>query len=177
MENLIATLMAIFLYSGYWMVVLSIFSTGILLIRTTRKSARQADASQSWPATTGRITGSRTSYSRFTEDWSVRVSYEYQVLGRSYTGTKVAFGVAKSYQYPSQARNDLACYPLNWQVTVYYDPSNPAEAVLERKVGNASRTIFVTALGVVLISFGLCNFCPFILYGLPAVVGTLTGSK
>jgi hypothetical protein len=165
------------MYSGYVMVVLSIFSAGILFIRTTRKSARQVDASQGWPATIGRITEARTSYSRFAQDWSVRISYEYQVLDQSYTGTKVAFGVAKSYQYPSQARNDLACYPLNWQVTVYYDPSNPAEAVLERKVGNASRTMFVTALGVVLISFGLCNFCPFILYGLAAAVGALTGSK
>ena len=169
--------MAIFLYSGYWMVVLSIFSTGILLIRTTRKSARQADASQSWPATTGRITGSRTSYSRFAKDWPVRVSYEYQVLGRSYTGTKVAFGVAKSYQYPSQARNDLACYPLNWQVTVYYDPSNPAEAVLERKVGDTSKTPFVKSLGVIAIFLGLGNFCQFIFIVLATAVGTLTRSK
>jgi hypothetical protein len=166
--------MAIFILSGYGMVVLSIFSVGILLICTTRKSARLADASQSWPATTGRITEARTSYSRFAEDWSVRISYEYQVLGQSYTGTKVAFGVAKSYQTPIQAENDLACYPPDWQVTVYYDPSNPAEAVLERKVGGTSRTTFVTALGVVLISFGLCNFCPFIFYGLAAVIGTLT---
>jgi hypothetical protein len=107
----------------------------------------------------------------------VRVSYEYQVLGQSYTGAKVAFGVAKSYRFRSQAENALAYYPLDSQVTVYYDPSNPAEAVLERKVGDTSKTPFVKSLGVIVIFLGLGNFCQFIFIVLAAAVGALTGSK
>jgi len=174
MENLIATLFL----SGYGLVSLLIFGVGIFIIHTIRKGARQLDASQGWSATTGRITEAYVhrnlgvGYKHL-----VHVSYEYQLLGQSYAGAKVAFGVAKSYQFRSQAENALACYPLDSQVTVYYDPANPAEAVLERKVGDTSKTPFVKSLGVIAIFLGLGNFCQFIFIVLATAVGTLTRSK
>jgi hypothetical protein len=173
MENLIATFLSIFVLSGYGMGILLIFGAGIFMIYTARKSVRQADASLSWPATTGRITDAHVSY--FMRSRWAHVNYEYQVLGQFYTGTKIAFGFVEFYGTRGQAKNDLARYPLNSQVTVYYDPSNPAEAVLERKAGFAPT--FMTALGVSFIVSGLCASCPLILLGLSVLGSALNGSE
>jgi hypothetical protein len=177
-ENLLTTFVLLCCGGG----LLLIFGgAGIFAIYTGRKSVRQADASQGWPATTGKITDAHVSYSSgmdsdgdSTDSYSACVSYEYQVLGQLYTGTKISFGFAKAHNSRGQAENDLARYPLGSQVTIYYDPSNPTEAVLERKAGNS---VLATILGAAFILLSLCIACPLIFSGLAAAVGTLTGSN
>jgi len=178
MENLTATFILICCGAG----VLLIFGgVGVFAIYTGRKSIRQADASQRWPATTGKITNAQVEYSSSIDtegdsrdSYSPRVSYEYQALGQTYTGTKISFGFSKSYGSRRQAEDELARYPLGSQVTVYYDPSNPAEAVLERKAGGS---MLATVVGVIFIVLSLCISCPMIFSGLAAAFGALAGSK
>jgi hypothetical protein len=178
MENLTATFVMFCCGGG----VLLIFGgVGVFAIYTGRKSVKQADASQAWPATTGTITETHVAHSTHTDtdgdtstSYSALVSYEYQVLGQSHTGTKISFGFTKSHNSYRQAEVELAHYPLGSSVTVYYDPSNPDEAVLERKAGG---TVIATVLGVIFIVLSLCISCPLIFSGLVAAFGVLTGSK
>jgi hypothetical protein len=176
MENLLATF--VLLCCGG--VLLLVFGAGgAFAIYQSRKNLKQADASQGWPATTGRITDAHVNHSTSTDSdgdssdsYSAQVSYEYQALGQPHTGTRISFGFAKSYNSRHQAENELARYPLGAQVAVYYNPSNPAEVVLERKAGGST---LGTVLGVLFIILGLCIACPLIFSGLAAAFGALTG--
>jgi hypothetical protein len=59
------------------------------------------------------------------------VLYSYQVGGRSYQGSLIAPGLEVG-RTGAPAR--LAVYPTGSQVTVYYNPNDPSDAVLETKV-------------------------------------------
>jgi hypothetical protein len=92
---------------------------------------RMATVSQ-WPATMGNVIGSsierRSSEDGYT-DYPV-VQYSYQVGGQAYQSYKLAPGPEVG---GTGARKVVAKYPAGAQVMVFYDPQNPAEAVLERK--------------------------------------------
>ncbi len=177
MDNLVAPFLLLCCGSGLLLIFCGV---GVFAIYAGRKGVKQADASQGWPATTGTVTEARVTYSTQTDtdgdssdSYFPQVSYTYQALGQEYAGHKISFGFAKAHNSRRQAENELARYPLGSQVTVYYNPSNPAEAVLERKAGG---TVIATVLGVAFILLGLCIACPLIFSGLAAAVGALTGS-
>jgi hypothetical protein len=92
---------------------------------------RMATVSQ-WPATMGNVIMSsierRSSEDGYT-DYPV-VQYSYQVGGQAYQSYKLAPGPEVG---GTGARKIIAKYPAGAQVMVFYDPQNPAEAVLERK--------------------------------------------
>ena len=92
---------------------------------------RMATVSQ-WPATMGNVIMStverRSSEDGYT-DYPV-VQYSYQVGGQAYQSYKLAPGPEVG---GSGARKVIAKYQAGAQVMVFYDPRNPAEAVLERK--------------------------------------------
>jgi len=92
---------------------------------------RMATVSQ-WPATMGNVIMStverRSSEDGYT-DYPV-VQYSYQVGGQAYQSYKLAPGPEMG---GTGARKVIAKYPAGAQVMVFYDPRNPAEAVLERK--------------------------------------------
>ena len=92
---------------------------------------RMATVSQ-WPATMGNVIAStierRSSGDGYT-DYPV-VQYSYQVGGQAYQSYKLAPGPEVG---GTGARKVIGKYPAGAQVMVFYDPQNPAEAVLERK--------------------------------------------
>jgi hypothetical protein len=92
---------------------------------------RMATVSQ-WPATMGNVIMStverRSSEDGYT-DYPV-VQYSYQVGGQAYQSYKLAPGPEMG---GTGVRKVIAKYPAGAQVMVFYDPRNPAEAVLERK--------------------------------------------
>jgi hypothetical protein len=103
---------------------------------------REIQAAKSWLPTPGTITssrsemrtvasmgsGSQTKGKTETRNFPA-ISFTYQVKGRKFTGTRYSlrenlgnFAVAET----------LAQYPKGAAVTVFYDPANPAQAVIER---------------------------------------------
>ena len=54
---------------------------------------------------------------------------------------------------PDEARNAIDLHPVGQDVTVYYDPSNPEEAVLYRHIEKG--VIFITTAGGVLLLAGI----------------------
>ncbi len=163
-ENFVPLLFAL-LCGGVF--VLALVALGVFLIVYSMRSRKKAEASQSWPSTVGRITAAevKQSVSRDDDDrehyaYYPSVEYEYQVAGQTYTGKRIAFGGTVATSNPNQAAAQLDRYPVGGEVTVYYNPEKPSEAVLERKAGGFAWGL---AVGIVCLVLGACIACPLLI--------------
>ncbi len=91
-----------------------------------------------WPSTMGIVFTSRSEKQRIKDaDGHVNsmnfpvVHYSYQVNGQLYESTQVTYG--PEFQQKG-IESPLVRYPSGAQVKVFYNPRNPAYAVLERRV-------------------------------------------
>jgi hypothetical protein len=163
-DNLIPFLFAL-VCGGFFILLLA--AVGIFLIIYSRRSSKKADASLSWPATPGTVTFAEVKRGTNRDDdgnesyvYYPSVQYTYQVQGQSFTGRNIAFGGKLASNDPAQAEKELARYPLNGQVPVYYNPDNPSEAVLERKAAGAKWGLVV---GIILLVVSICMACPLLI--------------
>jgi hypothetical protein len=123
---------------------------GIVLGVASVRSRRQAFACAGWPTAPGRIMGARIHteiednltasdqgegshrHRPAEEELSgANVRYAYRVGGRDYQSTRIYVGRPVLSGNPRDAAAIVAKYPPNTQVSIHYNPSNPAEAVLE----------------------------------------------
>ncbi len=120
---------------------------------------RRLQVSQGWPQVTGTIT--KADLVADTEPdaggYFLSVAYEYVVNGVLCTGSKIGFR-RRSYIRKKRAQTELDRYRVNSGVPVYYDPENPADAVLVRESPDC---IFLIVSGIALLAL--------------AVVGSLWG--
>jgi hypothetical protein len=144
--------------------ILVFAGAGVFLIYQSIRSRQKAEASQGWPATSGQITDAGVGHHTSTDSdgdrsdhYTPKVSYTYPVSGQTYEGSKIGFGMQQSFGNPGKAQAALARFPVGAQVPVYYDPNNPAEAVLERKAGGSTVSL---VLGIVFLLVSLCLGCP-----------------
>lgn len=138
---------------------------GLVVLALGIRNLRRAAATKAWQTTTGEVSSAtvatRESTLSPTEDgeppkprtlYRADVTYRYTVQGRAYEGRRVGFDdVELSSEGPAQAVVDR--YAPGTQVTVSFDPANPADAVLEPGVSKAS--LVVPALGAALVAFSL----------------------
>jgi Protein of unknown function (DUF3592) len=123
----------------FMIIVAAMFPT-VIIVAVVVKLVEVRKASR-WPATTGTITASTVQATKKkpddpTYDFSDTevsnqplVQYEYTVGNRKLRGSRITIGDKISgYELEST----LARYPAGATVTVYYDPANPQNAVLER---------------------------------------------
>ena len=109
-------------------------AVGIVIALFSYSSYRASVASESWPTATGRIVRSeiekqtRTSGEgadkKNTLKESPKVSYQYQLEGKTYTSDNISF-VSTGH-----ARQVVSRYPAGKSVSVSYNPDNPEQAVL-----------------------------------------------
>jgi hypothetical protein len=106
-----------------------------------------------WPVTDGIVRSAvmkSHSGQRGGRTYSAEITYGYQVAGSDYTGNKVAIGqMSASSGY---AQGILDRYPVGKQVSVYYSPGDPSEAVLE--TGIHGGTWICLAVGTAFTLFG-----------------------
>jgi hypothetical protein len=113
---------------------------GVILFAVAYKLVEVRRA-RSWPSTPGRVVASGTEAlpvpsggprSTDTELRNfARVEYVYTVGGREYRCDRVSIGEnTGNFEVPETS----ARYPVGKAVTVYYDPANPEQAVLEREL-------------------------------------------
>ena len=118
------------------------------------RTIQTAKASTSWPTTTGTITTSETVKQMFRSQ--PRVSYDYTVDGKPYTGRRISFAAAVP---PKETPSVLARYPVGQGVTVQYAPDKPSESVLEagsnRHVTAQLRTLVACFIIIVIVNVGL----------------------
>jgi hypothetical protein len=130
---------------------------GLIIVIAALRSRKQAETSQAWPGTQGRVIESRVESHTSTDsdghhntDYKAIVRYTYSVMGQEYSANRVAFGARSSNR--NAASEVVNRYPLDQQVTVYYDPDKPGQAVLERVSGSGMLQIVI---GILLIFAGI----------------------
>lgn len=117
---------------------IGIFAAAILalLVFAVVVKMRETQRAKNWQTASGKITRSEVRALKKNDidgKENVRsvpaIAYEYNVKGKRYQGERINLAeiIPESDIEPLLAR-----YPLGAQVTVYYDPSNPHQAVLER---------------------------------------------
>lgn len=121
----------ILLYVGIFAAIM----VGVLVLAVVVKM-REVRGAQSWRTTTGRVTRSevRAQTRRDMDDRERTrsvpfVSYEYTAGGRRFSGNRISLAEIIP---ESDIESTLDRYPVGREVTVYYNPANPKQAVLER---------------------------------------------
>jgi len=97
-----------------------------------------ASTSEEWSSTTGVVVASyirRTGAGNAgeagdTTTYSPVVKYEYRIGSDPYAGSRIGFGDFFYNWYSSKRRVDA--FPKGSNVTVYFDPQDPSNAVLDR---------------------------------------------
>lgn len=119
------------LVAGFGLVVFLFFLFALTVALIDARKMRR------WVAVSGRITRSepgfelrRSSASDLPNNVRVaRITYEYSYMGASRLGNRVS---ADKIIPPEQADRMLRDYPVGKIVTVYCDPKNPSQAIIER---------------------------------------------
>lgn len=118
----------------FGLVTLLLVAIGGALLIAGFLTARTPGKSQHWPTTAGQILVSTIQYRRKSgggHSLYPVVLYTYQVEGQSYQSQRIYFGTLLG---GSALTGISQKYPVGAQVPVYYNPENPAEAVLERTI-------------------------------------------
>ena len=140
---------------GCVLVILNAVFLGVIFF-TRRKMATVSK----WPSTMGTIQSSyidwRSSSDSGTTAYPV-IQYSYQVGGQAYQSNKLAPGPEIG---GTGANKVVARYPAGAQVMVFYNPQNPAEAVLERK----APALWLFWLLLVVFDCALCGVVPLLWY-------------
>lgn len=98
-------------------------------------------ASMHWPPTTGKIVSSAVTHGPHTERGEQRaapkfypeIKYEYVVNGTTFSSERRGIG-GEIGLAENAAHAIVERYAVGAQVTVYYNPAQPSEALLERQV-------------------------------------------
>jgi hypothetical protein len=108
---------------------------GFFLYRRSQQGSAAKQAAQSWPSTMGTVLMSSVQSKRTGNSTSFypAVVYQYTVNGQSYQSQRIKAGEQFfNIRIIGDAEATVRLYPSGAQVTVYYNPANPAESALER---------------------------------------------
>ncbi|MFZ6021563.1 MAG: DUF3592 domain-containing protein [Chloroflexota bacterium] len=135
---------------------------GVWLILRYQKNKQKAQQSVNWPTTSGRVIESRISEhesededGHTTSTYAPLVRFEYQVAGVTYTSDRMGVGSKIAISNRKKVEQQIAAYPEGKLIRVYYNPQNPAEAVLETRLTSKAELV----AGIILIVVGLSILC------------------
>lgn len=111
-----------------WLFAAAAFTAGATLVGLSLWLRTRSNQCRHWPSVPGQILESHVDDSQL-EAMKPVVRYRYQVDGKAYVGFRVAYS---GYGSSRRAMDNLIRpYPVGSQVPVYYNPQNPAVAVLD----------------------------------------------
>lgn len=110
-----------------------------------------AAISINWPHTNAKIIHSDLGLDG-TAGQSADIRYEFEVNGETYTGNRVGYGDYVSSD-SMHVINILKKYPKGKDVTVYYNPDNPKNNLLEP--GIKLQTWFLPVFGIIFLGIGI----------------------
>ena len=136
---------------------MSVFlAVGFGLLSYAAISAWRSTAAANWPVTAGTI---RTCKVETKSDgdgstYQVKVSYDYTVNGRPFTGDRIAYGYTATNAIKD---HDALCQRLNdaSAIDVRYNPADPAVSTLSFGLHKSIRLIFAFAITWLAFSVGM----------------------
>lgn len=145
-----------FICGGLFVLVLG--GLGVYLIIHSQRSKQKAAKSQTWPRVKGVITETRISSQEHNETlrYTPVVVYTYEVGDKIYESRQITFGSGVEFGSRQKAAEYLADYPVDGEVSVYYNPEKPDEAVLQQV---ATKTTVGLIIGIVLVVITICITC------------------
>jgi Protein of unknown function (DUF3592) len=149
--NQMSPQMAALCLGGFGLILLLV---GVALSINTVRQLKQAQASNKWPSISGSITsafvdvetktervqnsGRKHSYrTRTRTTYTPKIQFAYAVGGASYSSDQRVIGGNAGFGSREAADGVIEKYPLGRTVTVYYDPADPKDGVLEPGVSGA----------------------------------------
>jgi hypothetical protein len=145
---------------GLGFVMLGMFAAGIVLMAWGGYEIKGSRESGSWPSAQGAITSSGISKRISTDSdhrkrttYYPKVGFQYQVDGRRYTSSRIAFGTGDTGGSAKWARKVVNQYPVGKTVAVYYNPQDPQYGVLES--GITWRSIIFLLAGIAFFAGGV----------------------
>ncbi len=138
--------------------VIPIVLIALFLLLWALSARRKVRQSNDWEQTLGKVLFSMVETRRGSSGGSgtstsyyPKIVYEYRVMGQVYHGDRFNLGEVGLGSYKRVAAT-VAEYPVGKQIEVYYNPTNPVEAVLQRKAP-ASNLLIVMVI-IILASLG-----------------------
>lgn len=140
--------------------VLGIITTliGVVIIIANIYFLKRSNEAKDWTQTTGAIFFSEVektlnpSKDRFEDYFKASIKYKYIVDGVEFIGDRAYFGSNIYSTDRSKAQNIVNNYPVGKTTTVYYNPMNYKDAVIDR----TNRSILTaTILSILLIATGV----------------------
>ncbi len=114
--------------------ILCIFAAlaGLALLLIAAFDLRKATLAKTWPTTEGRILDSRLREKTDSDgtSYEVAILYEYWVNGVAHRSDVWRIRAGSS-SFTKSASRTVASYPVGASVPVYFNPENPADAMLE----------------------------------------------
>jgi len=110
---------------------------------------------QNYPTAAGVVTHSEVEgHGGRHGNYSPNVQYKYAVAGKTYSSNRYRFGDV--YAVEGKAHQIVAEYPVGKQVPVYYNPDNPADALLQPGVdgGDLFLATFLLPFNLVMLVIG-----------------------
>lgn len=136
------------------------FLAGAILLFFALRTRKKSAASLSWTPTAGTISSSTVRRNSSSDEdghisytFSPIVEYDYSVNGQAYKGKTIHYGITPS-QDMATAQKEADRFPVGRQVTVFYNPEKPNEAVLEQKEVKSKVGLI---LGIVFMALTLCS--------------------
>jgi hypothetical protein len=123
------------------------FAIGVVLYVVQLRQGLRADASKRWPTVGGTIVSSALEKLPDSKRrYRAAVRCRYRVAGKDYETNRVFWGGNEGRQ--KHMASVTARYPAGDKVSVYYDPQNPAEAVLDPTQNAGSKPLVLYAMAM-----------------------------
>jgi hypothetical protein len=139
--------------TAFWGAVMVGFGT-FVSFHIAKPEIGRGEASEGWPSVAGRVVHSdvaRERRSDGTRYWP-DVRYEYEVDGRRYTSRQLtAWERRFSIKEAGAARRWADRYPEGSEVTVYYDPDDPHDGILEPGASRRDWAAFYVGVGLIVL--------------------------
>jgi len=139
-------------WAGKLMIPVSMILLGLAGMHYGQGIVEKSYETVNWPSTQGEITYSRLKRTSWTSDgktevdYSADIRYRYWIGGKEYTDSDVRL-VMPNYNTPEEVQTLLDRYPEEKQVTVYYNPGDLEDAVLENVVDEDTYVFYYMGVG------------------------------
>ena len=135
-----------YLRLAFLALVVSLALTFVLFYASYRTDSFMR-ATQSWHSVDGTVIETEVVEKRLNDEinYSPRIVYRFSVDGKIYKNDRVGL-FEPIYSFKIDAENALKSYPVGQTITVYYDPEQPGESLLDRSNTNIWRIFLYLVL-------------------------------